>query len=204
MGVIVGYESSVYLIDTTQNTAAFTTEATTANADRTVYRITNPAKRWWDPSQAVTASVAPTAGIAHAGGAIPYSPGLEAGTEVTVTGKYFTAVNKLGGSKSWSMDLQKDMLDVTSWDTVPAGFREYEPLLKGGTVAVERWWFDEFFLGCITAGTLLGLELRFKNGVAYYVYGHLTADSVKNATDSALSESLNIQITGIPQYIDAA
>lgn len=205
MALIAGSEASVYLMDNyNQTPAEFTDEAMSGNTERTVYHITNRAKRWWDPDSPVTVTVTPTqvapAYISHAGGIVVFAAPLEAGSEVTVSGQYFTAINKLAGAKSWSFDPTIDMLDITSWDSDP-GWKEFMPTLTGGTATVDRWWLDEFFLLYIKEKRPVGLELRVTDTEVYYAYGYPTSDSIKRAVAGAIEESLSFQITGAPQYL---
>lgn len=205
MALIAGSEASVYLMDNYHQTpAAFTDEDTTANEDRTIYHITNRAKRWWKPDAPVTVTVAPTQvvpkAIIHAGGGVVFDSPLESGSTVTVTGQYFTATNKIAGAKSWGFDPAIDMLDITSWDS-PKGWKEFMPTLAGGSVNVERWWLDQLFLLYITERCLTGLELRVTDEEVYYAYGYLTGDSIKRAVEGAIEESINWQISGAVQYL---
>lgn len=201
MSEIAGYEASLYLMDSDQVPVAFTDEATTANATRTLYKITNRSMKWWDPATPVTVTVTPEQTVAYtvvyAGGAVMFASALSVGSTVTVTGKYFTAVNKVAGAKSWSLDMPVDMIDITSWDTEP-GWREYMPSLKSGTVSLERWWLDEFFHTYLSTSARIGLELREDADNIYYVYGYLTGDSIKRATEGAIEESISVQVTGAP------
>lgn len=205
MAVIAGYEASLYLMDTDQTPAALTLEPLEAvDAGRTVWRVAARAKRWLNPAVAVAVKVdgvitAPQA-IIHAGGFVRFANGVAAGAAVTIDGEYFTAVNKLAGAKQWSLDIQADELDVTSWDS--GTWREFMTVIKGATASFDKWWFDQFFLVYIQDTTAVGLELRTKDDKRYYCYGNITSDSIKAASEGAIEESINVRVTGPVEYTE--
>jgi len=205
MAVIAGYEASLYLMDTDQTPAALTLEPLEAvDAGRTVWRVSARAKRWLNPAVAVTVKVdgvitVPQA-IIHAGGFVRFANGVAAGAAVTIDGEYFTAVNKLAGAKQWSLDIQADELDVTSWDS--GKWREFMTVIKGATASFDKWWFDQFFLDYIQDTTAVGLELRTKDDKRYYCYGNITSDSIKAASEGAIEESINVRVTGPVEYTE--
>ena len=205
MAVIAGYEASLYLMDTDQTPAALTLEPLEAvDADRKIWRVAARAKRWLNPAVAVAVKVdgvitAPQA-IVHAGGFVRFASGVAAGSSVTIDGQYFTAVNKLAGAKQWSLDMQADELDVTSWDS--GSWREFMTVIKSATASFDKWWFDQFFLVYIQDTTAVGLELRTKDDKRYYCYGNVTSDSIKAASEGAIEESINVRVTGPVEYTE--
>jgi len=205
MAVIAGYEASLYLMDTDQTPVALTAEPMAAmDADRKIWRVAARAKRWLNPATATTvkidsSAVAPQA-IVHAGGFVRFASGVAAGSSVTIDGQYFTAVNKLAGAKQWSLDMQADELDVTSWDS--GSWREFMTVIKSATASFDKWWFDQFFLVYIQDTTAVGLELRTKDDKRYYCYGNITSDSIKAASEGAIEESINVRVTGPVEYTE--
>ena len=205
MAVIAGYEASLYLMDTDQTPATLTLEPLAAmDADRKIWRVAARAKRWLNPATATTvkidsSAVAPQA-IVHAGGFVRFASGVAAGSSVTIDGQYFTAVNKLAGAKQWSLDMQADELDVTSWDS--GSWREFMTVIKSATASFDKWWFDQFFLSYLQNTTMVGLELRAKDDKRYYCYGNVTSDSIKAASEGAIEESINVRVTGPVEYTE--
>ena len=205
MAVIAGYEASLYLMDVDQTPVALTAETMSAvDADRKVWRVAARTKRWLNPAVAVTVKVdgaitVPQA-IIHAGGFVRFASGVTAGAAVTIDGEYFTAVNKLAGAKQWSLDIQADELDVTSWGS--GKWREFMTVIKGATASFDKWWFDEFFLLYIKNTTMVGLELRANDDKRYYCYGNVTSDSIKAASEGAIEESINVRVTGPVEYTE--
>jgi len=208
MAVIAGYEASLHYINTDTASVALTAEPMEAlDADRKIWRVAARAKRWLNPATATTvkinsSAVAPQA-IVHAGGFVRFASGVAAGSSVTIDGQYFTTVNKLGGAKQWSLDLQSDEYDVTSWDS--GKWREFINILKGATVTFDRWWLDALFilyLQDITPTSLIGLEMRAAADYRYYAYGHLTSDAIKMAVDGVAEESISVRVTGTVEYTE--
>ena len=205
MAVIAGYEASLHYINTDQTPATLTAEPMAAmDADRKIWRVAARAKRWLNPATATTvkinsSAVAPQA-IVHAGGFVRFASGVAAGSSVTIDGQYFTAVNKLAGAKQWSLDMQADELDVTSWDS--GSWREFMTVIKSATASFDKWWFDQFFLVYIQDTTAVGLELRTKDDKRYYCYGNITSDSIKAASEGAIEESINVRVTGPVEYTE--
>jgi len=205
MAVIAGYEASLYQMDTDQTPVALTAEPMAAmDADRKIWRVAARAKRWLNPATATTvkidsSAVAPQA-IVHAGGFVRFASGVAAGSSVTIDGQYFTAVNKLAGAKQWSLDMQADELDVTSWDS--GSWREFMTVIKSATASFDKWWFDQFFLSYLQNTTMVGLELRAKDDKRYYCYGNVTSDSIKAASEGAIEESVNVRVTGPVEYTE--
>ena len=205
MAVIAGYEASLHYINTDTASVALTAEPMEAlDADRKIWRVAARAKRWLNPATATTvkidsSAVAPQA-IVHAGGFVRFASGVAAGSSVTIDGQYFTAVNKLAGAKQWSLDMQADELDVTSWDS--GSWREFMTVIKSATASFDKWWFDQFFLVYIQDTTAVGLELRTKDDKRYYCYGNITSDSIKAASEGAIEESINVRVTGPVEYTE--
>ena len=205
MAVIAGYEASLWIVETDQTPVALTSEAMEPiDLDRKVWRVTARTKRWLNPAVAVTVKVdgaitVPQA-IIHAGGFVRFANGVAAGSAVTIDGKYFTAVNKLAETKQWSLDIQADELDVTSWGS--GKWREFMTVIKGATASFDKWWFDEFFLLYIKNTTMVGLELRANDDKRYYCYGNVTSDSIKAASEGAIEESISVRVTGPVEYTE--
>lgn len=207
MAVIAGYEASLYQMDTDQTPVPLTSEAMSpVDADYKVWRVTARAKRWLNPMVATTVKVngitVIPAAIIHAGGFVRFHTSVAdpVAGDVTIDGEYFTAVNKLAGAKQWSLDMQADELDVTSWDS--GSWREFMTVIKSATASFDKWWFDQFFLFYLQNTTMVGLELRAKDDKRYYCYGNVTSDSIKAASEGAIEESVNVRVTGPVEYTE--
>jgi hypothetical protein len=210
MATVAGYNGSVWKVHTDQVSVALTAEPCEAvDTGRTLYQVTNRDKRWLDPSAATTVyvdgiPVSTFMSVCYAGGFIRFTDSLPADAEVTLDGKYFTstginpACNELGTAKQWTLDLQYDELDVTDFSSM--GWREYDKALRGATVSLEKWWFDEFFLDDITAPQLVGFELHADDERVYYCYGYLTGNGLQLAVDGAVEETINVRVTGLVEY----
>jgi len=204
MAVIAGYEASLHYINTDTASVALTAEPMEAlDAARTLWRVADRTKRWLDPLATTTVKVnglEADATVCYAGGFVRFANGVAEGSAVTIDGKYFTAVNKLAGAKQWSLDIQADELDVTSWGS--GKWREFMTVIKGATASFDKWWFDEFFLLYIKNTTMVGLELRANDDKRYYCYGNVTSDSIKAASEGAIEESISVRVTGPVEYTE--
>lgn len=205
MAVIAGYEASLWIVETDQTPVTLTSEAMEPiDLDRKVWRVTARTKRWLNPVIATTVKVdgitVTPAAIIHAGGFVRFHTSVPAGGVVTIDGEYFTAANKLGGAKQWSLDIQADELDVTSWDS--GAWREFMTVIKGATASFDKWWFDEFFALYIKNTTMIGLELRANDNKRYYCYGNVTSDSINVVSDGAIEESISVRVTGPVEYAE--
>ena len=205
MAVIAGYEASLWIVETDQTPVALTSEAMEPiDLDRKVWRVTARTKRWLNPVIATTVKVdgiaVTPAAIIHAGGFVRFHTSVPAGGVVTIDGEYFTAANKLVAGKQWSLDIQADELDVTSWDS--GSWREFMTVIKGATASFDKWWCDEFFALYIKNTTMIGLELRANDNKRYYCYGNVTSDSINVVSDGAIEESISVRVTGPVEYAE--
>ena len=202
---ISGYEGSIYILDSSAAPTPITDEAMSAvDATRTLYKVSDRAKRWWDPTKSITVAVNSVMVWPSdyesicAGGMIRFHEARAAGATVEVDMSYWptTKVSKLGKCREWTLDAKIGMKDVTNWDSDP-GFEEWVPLLTGATASLSRWWVDPLYLDSLTAtnSPLLGFELRVSPSLRYYVYGRLTSNSIKSAVSDIADESLEIQIS---------
>lgn len=100
----------------------FTNEATTADAERIAYRITDRTKRYWNREDDVIVETSPdgdtwtpiTTGyrIAHAGGRIVFYAAQPVGTQVRVSGE-FVAVTTAVETREYSMAINNATEDAT-------------------------------------------------------------------------------------------
>lgn len=188
---------------------AFTDEATTGNVARTRYTITNTTKRYWDKTAAVTVKVDDGLGggpvvqttgftLEHPGGVVVFEVARAVGDTVTVSGSY-VAVTQVGGVFNWSLDLEHDTAEVTTFAS--AGWKEFLATIKGFTGSAEAYWdsgglFDSLgddlilvFYVDATAGSLL----------RYEGYGIINGLNPEAAVDDVVSEGVEIQGNG-PLY----
>lgn len=210
MAVTAGYKADVYI--TGGAPVAFTNEATTANAARTQYTITNTARQHLardvdvvvesSPDGVTWATVDPSEyTVQHAIGRIDFDTARAVGTSVRVDGAYLTA-SRLGGGRSWTLDVSVNIEDASEFGD---GWRARQATIREGSASLERWWLDEAMLGVLTAGTSVVLVLypNYAAGSRYVAYAAFTTDGVSTAVDGLVDESLDFDLDGEAHYVAA-
>lgn len=202
MAVLAGKDASIAIA--AGSSTAFTNEATTGNAARTIYTITNTAKRYWDPAAAITVQTSPngstwttaaasTYTVGYAGGTITFATALAAGSSVRVSGSYFTSTT-IGQAYEWSLDLSLDTVEVS---TFASSFKQFIPALRGATASVSDYYLDSTLSDLI--GTRFIISLSTGAG-RYEGFAWITQDSLSAATGDAVGESLSFTFDSTLTY----
>ncbi|MDA8212160.1 MAG: hypothetical protein M0021_09825 [Clostridia bacterium] len=195
-----GKLGAVY-VQTSAAPVAFVDEATTADAAKKRYTITNTAKRYWDKNTAVTVkkdAVVQTTGftIEYAGGVVVFDTALT--TEViTVSGSSLT-VAQSGGFFNWSADMGADMSDITTF--MSSGWKEFQSALKEWSGSAEAYWGDSSFFDKL--GTEVVVVLYADSGAAKYRFegfAIITGDGIEANVDDVVQEGIDFQGVG-PLY----
>ncbi len=205
-----GKYGAIYLSSTIPT--AFTAEATTANAERTVFQITNAAKRYWDPNTPVVvyadgAEVPSTQYVvAYAGGKVIFKKARGAGVVITVTGAAVT-VARFAECHEWKLDVSTDFIDT------PAFQADWKHVVEGQTGATgdfAKWLTVEagtWFLTRLTAKTPLLLLLYQQDTASehdrFEVMAFLSGDGIKLMTSGAVDEAIDFTVTGPVNYATA-
>lgn len=203
MGALAGKKASIRVCD--GMSTALTNEPTTADVNREVYQITDSGKRWLDPSVPVTVKVNGTTAnpgsysVAYAGGKVRFHEPQAAGATVTVTGQYFTSSSEIGQGKSWEISLDVDTEDVSVFGDT---FKKFQALQNGGTVSLDRFAIDTFFLDLLGNPMILLLYVSENAVPRFECVGRLTSDSIKAATNGLIEESVEFQIDGEPNFVE--
>lgn len=124
-----GKIGALFAVDQSVAAVTFTDEATTADATKTRYRITNKAKRYWTEDDTITVKkngVVQSSGftLERAGGVVVFDTPLTSEV-VLVSGKYLT-VTQIGSVFDWSFTAGRPANDTTvmgdTWATkMPSG-----------------------------------------------------------------------------------
>ena len=113
---------------------AFTDEATTANATRTEYKITNPVKKYWDKGTPVVVTVTPASTtsrwVRHAGGVVIFDQPLDVEATVTVSGVCHHGTNR--EVSEYNVTLANPTTDVSVLEVEER--RKYPPTDATGTI----------------------------------------------------------------------
>lgn len=203
MAVIHGSGASVALASGASTT--FTNEATTANAARTIYSITDQAKRYWDDTATLTVQKSTDAGATwtaatgytaqYPGGAITFTSAQAVGTLVRVSGKYLTTTT-IGQAYEWSLDLALDTTDTSAFGDT---WRAFTPSQRGASASLTAWWLDDAALTLLTNGGRCAVALHTGTG-RYEGFARLTSDAVAAAVGSAVGDDLAFTYDGQVYY----
>ncbi len=199
-------------LSATGASTAFTDEATTANATRTVYQITSTSKRYWDPATAIVVEVDGTAiaateyTIAYAGGKIIFKVARAEGAVVTVTGGYLT-VAQFAECHEWKMDVKTDMIETPKFQS---DYKHYIDGQTGITGSFSHWFTvaaGAWFLTRLTAKRPLLLLLydQYATGIdeRFELCAYLDGDSISLMQSGAVDESISFTGTGAINYATA-
>jgi hypothetical protein len=132
------------LIQSTDAAVVFADEATTANAGKTRYTITDNAKRYWDKNTAVAVEVdgvLVTEGysIEYPGGVVVFDEALTVEV-VTVSGAY-VEVEQLAGFFNWSLSVNNKTIDTTCFES--GEWDEFILATKNFNVSAEKFWASD-------------------------------------------------------------
>lgn len=192
---LAGKLGAVY-VQTDAAPVAFTNEATTANAARTRYTITDTAKRYWSKGTAVVVKVGGTTvttgyTLEYAGGVVVFDVAQQVGAVVTVTGAY-VVLAQAGGFFGWSVEPTMEMAEKTTFQS--AGWKEFEPTIKGFTGSAEAYWGDEQFFDALGTEVIVALYLNESTGLRYEGYAVISSDGISTAVDELVQET--VEFTG--------
>lgn len=206
---ISGSVAAVYRQTTAAGTAfadAATTEVTgTGITAYTRYQVTNTAYRYWDKSQAVTVKVNGT--IVTTGFTLEYLSGFvvfdtaRASTDtVTVSGTAY-AMEQDGGMFDWKLDLDSDMIDVTTFAS--NGWKEFIASLNGFSGSASAFWTNTDYADFLTNGEEVVLVLYTDdtaNKDRYEGYAVLKQDTVDVQTKAVVKDTINFEGDGTLYY----
>ena len=191
-----GMMGAVY-VQTSDAPVTFTDEATTADATRKRYTITDVTKRYWDKNTDVLVkknNTVITTGfhIEHAGGAVVFDEALLATDEITVSGKY-VALEQAGGMFNWSLDLAVDTQEKTTFQS--GEWREFEATLVSFTGSAEAYWGDDRFFQLLGEEMIIVLYVDKDGPAAYEGYAIFNGDGITTDVNELIQEE--IEFTGV-------
>jgi len=157
MAVYVGYGANVYLASGTP--VSFTDEAMTNAGDNKTYTITNSAKRFWSRNYAVTVKknggvISSGFTIQYPGGRVVFTTANQPTDTITVSG-YYIPVSQIGDGKEWTLDIESDTEDAT---TFGSQWKSFVVTRRGSSGSITHFWNDGSFLSQMAS--LMGFELR--------------------------------------------
>ena len=201
----------VALVKVPGTPVAFTNEATTANAGRTVYSITNAAKSVWDPQAAITVQTSPD-GTTWSGasgytlnrlaGSVTFAVALGAGYFTRVTGSYLP-MSIVTGAKSFTYTLTAAILNSTGFDDAytNCGFPTKSIGLYDAQGTMARWYQNPvagYFRDALLNATVVVLEFSVNRAVGYdcRIWALLDKQQIAAAVSSLVDDTIDWQ--GVP------
>lgn len=215
MAAITGRSAKVKYTAASYSTAtgeAFTSISPTT--DRTDFRITDATKRHWTREQPPVIYVNTTAhtdfGYNPVQGKVTFTTPLTTAESAQVTGDvYWVTASYLPWTRSWSLDTDVNMHDVTAFSTTvaDASWRTFTPGLQGATIDLGRivdtpttqtpMWFDR-----LVASQDVIVELIFNAASStrkFEAYAKVESDGFTANIDALQEESVTLRVDG-PLY----
>lgn len=198
---ISGVVGAVWKADGTS--VVFTDEATTPNAAKTRYVITNTTKRYWDDSLPVTVkknAVVQSSGysLEYAGGVVVFAVALTSET-ILVSGKYFNTT-QLATFFNWKLDIDAELKDITTFAS--SGWKEQLAVINGWSASAEGYWADGSFISLLGSRVILILWVDDTSNKRYEGYIIMKKNSIEEPVDDVIKESIDIEGTGPLYYHD--
>ncbi len=190
-------------VQTNAAPTVFTDQPTTKNATFDVYYRTDRTKAYWDKSTAITVKkngttvAATNYDVEHAGGYIKFkTPNIT--TDVIVVSGASLAVAQSGGFFNWSVDLEADTADATTFAS--SGWKENIATVKGFNGSAEGYWGNSDFINALGKEVVISLYVdNTANKRRYEGFAIITGDSIETPVEDLINESIEIQGTG-PLY----
>ena len=143
MAITAGKVGGVFA-STTAGTSSFTAEATTADATKTRYSITDRSKSAWPLGASIVVKKNGTVqssgfSVEYASGTVVFDSALT--TETVTVGGVYQPVAEFGGFYSWSIDESAAVSDDTDFTAARDGWTTFQSSgMLGGTVTASRFW----------------------------------------------------------------
>jgi hypothetical protein len=200
---VVGLTGAVYVSDVNTAPVSFSDKPCTGDTERKRYQINDTSLRYWDPTYPVLVEVndEPVSTgftLEHAGGYIVFNNALDAGDEVTVSGKALKLI-QAGGFFNWSIDGDADDAEATTFAS--GGWKEYKRALIGWSGSAEAYWGDTQFYDSL--GKTVVVKLFIDAGEAQDClegFAIINGDGIESPVDGLVQESIDFTGTG-PLYI---
>jgi hypothetical protein len=203
----MAYAGKKALVKVSGNPVAFTNEATTANADLTVYQITDTTKRVWDRTAPITVERSTDDGatwvtldpetdgykLSRLDGSVVFDAAQAAGTLIRVSGDYLP-MSTAAECYEWSSNITGGTIDVTKFQ---AEWSEKIQGLKSAEGSLSRWWdIDTYFTDALISGNPIVIELYAQDDLEPdKIWAILTSDEMSAAVDGAVEDAVSFEST---------
>ncbi len=179
-----------------------------ATTDRTEFRITDKSKRHWSrdlkPVILVNSTAHTDFSVNYVQGKITFGTALSTANSALVTGTvYWHTASFLPWTRSWTIDVQTDMLDVTTLSTSTSNleWREYAAGLSGATIDLGRivgtptsdtpTWFDH-----LNTDTDVIVELHAASTYKFEAYATVETNGYQTTVDALQEENVTLRVDG--------
>jgi len=205
MAVLKGYMAEVYGID---NSLAFsfnfanatTTEGTGENIK--IYQIDDTDKRLWDPNYGITLSTG-TLDESWKDHGIDWLTGrvklTETGKTLTVSGKYFSTLVKIGDAYNWSLEENVESVDVSAFGDE---WKKKAVTQKSWTGSFEKFAIDEYWFDITKLGKVFLVKLYVDLDRGYEGYVVIPTLSLGASVTDVLKETINFESHWLIEYFD--
>jgi len=205
MAVLKGYMAEVYGID---NSLAFsfnfanatTTEGTGENIK--IYQIDDTDKRLWDPNYGITLSTG-TLDESWKDHGIDWLTGrvklTETGKTLTVSGKYFSTLVKIGDAYNWSLEENVESVDVSAFGDE---WKKKAVTQKSWTGSFEKLAIDEYWFDITKLGKVFLVKLYVDLDRGYEGYVVIPTLSLGASVTDVLKETINFESHWLIEYFD--
>lgn len=205
MAVLKGYLAEVYGID---NSLAFsfnfanatTTEGTGENIK--IYQIDDTDKRLWDPNYGITLSTG-TLDESWKDHGIDWLTGrvklTETGKTLTVSGKYFSTLVKIGDAYNWSLEENVESVDVSAFGDE---WKKKAFTQKSWTGSFEKFAIDEYWYEITKLGKVFLVKLYIDSDRGYKGYVVIPTLSLGASVTDVLKETINFESHWLIEYFD--
>jgi hypothetical protein len=213
MGALPGYLASVWLTPTT-GSVAFTNLNLVDSGDHKTFNVTvNDAKRYWDPSVALTVQTAPdgstwttanpsTYTVRYVNGQVVFASAVTGGTPSArvSAGNYFP-LSFLGDAKSVNLKPQLDVQDVTTWQNPSVGWKTKLALLGDVDISLGKYWVDTTFLGYL-GNRLVVVAYDGENpNQRFECFAFMKDESIKIAAKDPIGDDISFVSDGAVYFI---
>lgn len=201
MAVLKGNKADVYIASesTSFATTAFTSTDQLVYKHPVSYRLdpATPIEVWRDGEPVGAGEYT----IQHAGARIVFHEEQAAGVAITVSGATLDFMSKLAQGRSWEFSPSVDMEGATVFGD---DWKQYRATLRGGTVSIERFWVDSFFVSELGKPLYLLLYPQYVGASSsrFECVGLLSSDGIQAAVSGLVEESVEFTVSGAPVFIE--
>lgn len=201
MGATAGRKA---LVKVTGSPVALTNEATTANGGRTVYTITNSAKRILDPTAAVVVQTSPDGvswstasaySLNRLQGTVTFGSAQAVGTQIRIQSGSYLPVATAAAAKGFTFSISATNPDTTAFGDT---FQQRIQGMKSVSGSLSQWRTSDVTLrDALLNATRVVLEFWIDSATSYdaRIWAILNKQQVQAAVEGIVEESVDFEST---------